>query len=98
LTGAFQTLFMITSTYSIDFVFPLESSHLSISVTADVEVHHSVTHYIVKNFRAGLKRDHPVLPDIAIKKLNGRWVHIDSEKETCLSSVVGDAIDHSEKA
>jgi hypothetical protein len=86
---------MITSAYSIAFDFPLESSHLSISVTADVEVHHSVTHYIVKNFRTGLKHDHSVLPDITIKKLNG---HTDSEKETRLSSVVGNAIDHSEIA
>jgi hypothetical protein len=89
---------MITYAYSIDFVFPLESSHLSISVTADVEVHHSVTHYLVRNFRAGLKHDHPVLPDIAIKKLNGRWVHMDSEKETQLSILVGNAIDQTEKA
>jgi hypothetical protein len=89
---------MITSAYSIDFVFPLESSQLNIPVTADVEVHHSVTHYLVKNFRAGLKRDHRVLPDIAIKKLNGRWVHTDSEKETHLSNVVGNAIDHSQIA
>jgi hypothetical protein len=89
---------MITSRYSIAFVFPLESSHLSISITADVELHHSVPHYMVKNFRTGLKHDHPVLPDIAIKKLHGRWVHVDSEKETLLSILVGKAIDHCEIA
>jgi hypothetical protein len=71
---------------------------ISISVTADVEVHHSVTHYIVKNFRVGLKQDHPVLTDIAIKKLHDRWVHMNSEKETSLSGLAGNAIDHSEMA
>jgi hypothetical protein len=96
LKAYFQTLFMITATYSIAFDFPLESTSHSIAVTADVEVHHSVTYYAVKNFRAGVKQDHAVLPDIAIKKLKGRWVHTDSEKETHLSVLVGNAIDHAE--
>jgi hypothetical protein len=96
LKAYFQTLFMVTATYSIAFDFPLESTSHSIAVTADVEVHHSVTYYAVKNFRAGVKHDHVVLPDIAIKKLKGRWVHTDSEKETHLSVLVGNAIDHAE--
>jgi hypothetical protein len=87
---------MITATYSIAFDFPLESTGHSIAVTADVEVHHSLTYYTVKSFRAGVKHDHAVLPDIAIKRLRGRWVHTDSEKETRLSVLVGNAIDHAE--
>jgi hypothetical protein len=87
---------MITSSYSIAFDFPLESGNQSIAVTADVDVHHSVTYYIVKNFRTASTLGRQVLPDITIKKLGGRWVHIDSEKESHLSVMVGDAIDHAE--
>jgi hypothetical protein len=89
---------MLTSSYSIAFEFPLEFSNHSIAVTADVDVHHSVTYYTVKNFRTGSNPSKQILPDITIKKLGGRWVHTDSEKATHLSSMVGDAIDHVEQA
>jgi hypothetical protein len=85
---------MITSSYSIAFDFPLESSNFTISVIADVEILHSETHYVIRNFRAGPNYDRSVLPDITIKKLDGRWVHIDSEKESRLSITVGNTIDN----
>jgi hypothetical protein len=86
---------MITSSYSIAFEFPLESSNHSIAVTADVDVHHSATYYAVKNFRTSSNPSKQVLPDITIKKFRGRWVHTDSEKATHLSTIVGNAIDRS---
>ena len=84
---------MITSTYSIALNFQVDNSKLIISLTADVEVHHSESHYIIKNFKAEPERKGSVLPDIIIKKKNGRWVHLDSEKESQLSIQVGKGIE-----
>ena len=84
---------MITSTYSIAFEYQLEDSNLIVPLTADVEVHHSETYYIVKNFKTRSHRQASVLPDLIIGKKNGRWVHLDSEKESHLSIQVGKSIE-----
>jgi len=84
---------MITSTYCIAFNFQVEDSRLIVSLKADVEVHHSKTYYIIKNIRAGSKRQGSVLPDLAIMKKHGHWVHVDSEKESQLSIQVGKSIE-----
>ena len=84
---------MIKNNYSIAFNFRLDHSNLTVPLTADIEVHHSETYYIVKNFRTKTQKERSVLPDVRIKKANGMWVHCDSGKETTLSMEVGDAID-----
>jgi hypothetical protein len=84
---------MITSTYTIAFNFPVEDSRLVVPLTADVNVHHSEIFYVISNFRTGSDRKTSVLPDITIKKKNGRWVHLDSEKESHLSAEVGKHIE-----
>ena len=87
---------MITSTYSIAFNLRVGDSHLVVPLTADVEIHHSDTYYVIKNIKAGSHRREPVLPDLKIKKVNGLWVHIDSERESQLSRQVGNSIDRLE--
>jgi hypothetical protein len=87
---------MINNNYSIAFNFRLDNSNLTVPLTADIEVHHSDTFYIVKNFRTKTQKERSVLPDVRIKKANGVWVHCDSGKETTLSMEVGDAIDRYE--
>ena len=87
---------MINRNYSIAFSFRLDKSNLTIPLTADVEVHHSETLYVIKNFRTQSQKERSVLPDVRIKKANGMWVHCDSDKETTLSMEVGAAIDRSE--
>jgi hypothetical protein len=74
----------------------LDKSNLTIALTADVEVHHSETFYVIKNFRTQSQKERSVLPDVRIKKANGMWVHCDSGKETTLSMEVGEAIDRYE--
>jgi hypothetical protein len=91
-----KTVFMITSTYTIAFNFQVEDSSLIVPLTAEVEVHHSETFYLIKNFKSTSRREQSVLPDIAIKKEDGQWVHIDSEKESHLSSQVGKCIERLE--
>jgi hypothetical protein len=84
---------MITFTYSIAFHFQVEDSKLIVPLIAEVEVHHSETFYVIKNIRTGRDRQGSILPDLTIKRKNGRWVHIDSEKESLLSIQVGKSIE-----
>ena len=55
---------MISSTFTIAFNFRVENTDLLVPLLADVEIHHSDTYYLIKNFRAGgpyaaLMRDGP---------------------------------------
>ena len=84
---------MVKENYVISFDCKLENSSLVIHLAADVELHHSKTYYLVKNFRTARDSSRAVLPNIEIKKLNGIWVHRDSEKESNLSMDVGAQID-----
>ncbi len=83
---------MIVSNYSIAFNYPLETSGRVVPLIAQVEKHHSQTYYIVKNFRTNPGQNRSIMSDIKIKKVNGRWVHCDSEKESNLSIAIGKAI------
>lgn len=83
---------MITAHHEIEFVFSLDEARLVMQLSADVEVHHSDLFYVVKNIRRK-DRETPLLPEIAIKKIRSRWVHVDSEKESKLSEAAGQAID-----
>jgi len=88
---------MTTHSYTIAFDYILGDSRFKISLSADVEVPHSELYYVVRNFRSG--QGHPsLLPDLELKKVNGLWVHRDSEKETDLSIAVGKAIDRQEES
>lgn len=87
---------MVSSQFSIAFDFVADHGHLTIRLAAEVELHHSQVYYLVKNFHSPSRAGTPVLPDIRIKKLQGRWVHADSEKETDLSEAVGRAVDRHE--
>jgi hypothetical protein len=84
---------MITSTYSIAFDFRVDNSKLIVPLTAEVEVHHSETYYVVKNIKTEAAGKRSVLPDLTVKKENGRWVHLDSEQESHLSIQVGKSIE-----
>jgi len=83
---------MVTSSYSIAFNFKLEDSDRFVTLTAQIEKHHSKTYYTVKDFRSHPSQNRSILPDIMIKKVKGRWVHCDSEKESNLSIAIGKAI------
>ncbi len=75
---------MITAHHEIEFMFSLDEARLVIQLSADVEVHHSDLFYVVKNIRPK-GRAIELLPEIAIKKIRSRWVHVDSEKESSLA-------------
>ncbi len=82
--------------HSIAFDFLLDNSRVKIELSADVDLHHSQHYYVIRNLKMSRQVQGPVLPDILIKRANGRWVHLESGKETDLSAAVGKAIDEYE--
>jgi hypothetical protein len=83
--------------FDVDFDYAL-SEHVTLTLSARVELHHSEPHYFVSDFHF---RNNPgpnqLLPDIeimAVKVNDGiSWIHTDSFKETILSIAVGKAIE-----
>jgi len=84
---------MTSHTYPITIIYRLDNSKLTVALTADVEVHEPETYYSIKNIRPKAEYSRSVLPDIVIKKVDGRWIHRDSERESHFSIQVGEAID-----
>ena len=89
------------SCFKVDFNYAL-SENIAFSLTAIVELQHSVPHYLIRNFHF---KNHPsgtpLLTDMyifAIKNEKGiSWVHADSRKETMLSMAIGKAIEAKSK-
>lgn len=86
--------------FSIKFRYPFREKNLSIELTGDVPPHNSIPHYIVSNIRFA---HYPqgacdAFPEIRIQQrdLQGEkvWVHMDTQKESELSHIVGQAIEH----
>lgn len=84
---------MIAEQFTISFRFTADDGRLVVQLDADVEQHRSKVLYIVRNFRPHGSTGQSVLPEVRITKRSGRWVHVDSEKETDLSEAIGTAID-----
>jgi hypothetical protein len=92
---------MPVSSFIIYFNFPLENTGKFICIEAVVEPDQA-DHYNIHSFRNfdGIKKTATptavILPDIKIKQehaVGNAWVHIDSEKPSVLSTVVGKAIE-----
>jgi hypothetical protein len=93
---------MKEKSFSIYFNFPLENSGKLICMEAVVDADQNYLNYNIHSFKNfdGIKKKESmptVLPEISIKKLGedaaGHWVHIDSEKPSTLSNIVGKAIE-----
>ena len=86
--------------FKVNFCYVISPS-LQVKLNADVELHHSEPHYLIRNIsHITGEGGNPVLPDISIKAIkneNGEitWVHTDSEREPILSKMVGEAIERS---
>jgi hypothetical protein len=79
--------------YKIAFDYRLENAGVVVPVTATVEIYRSGIYYVVKDISVGASQQKSVLSDIAIRKIDGKWVHRDSGKATPLSLAAGKAID-----
>lgn len=83
--------------FDVDFDYALSES-IVIRLTANVQLQHSIPHYIVSNFHfKESPGGSPLLNDIdimATKTSKGiSWLHADSRKETVLSNAIGKAIE-----
>ena len=89
-----KAIYMKIATYTIAFDFDIRPAKMKIPLMADVELHFSEPHYIVRNIRMPYQtKDQPVLPEVDLKKVRGIWVHSESGKESELSLAIGKAID-----
>ena len=79
--------------YTIQFNFELDGGRLKVLLEADVEHDTQGIYYLVRSFRLAGQNHTGILPDIRIKKFDGRWVHRDSGWVTALSEAVGEEID-----
>ena len=87
------------NSFQIEFDYTL-SETIILRLTAKVQLHNSLPHYIVSDFHfKSHSENSPLLPDIDIMAIKTKddiiWVHTDSFKETILSVVVGKAIEES---
>lgn len=87
---------MTAEKFTISFQFAADGGRLIVPLEADVEQHRSKTYYVIRNFRPRGSTGPSVLPELRIRKMSGRWVHVDSEKETDLGEAIGAAIDRIE--
>jgi hypothetical protein len=81
------------SMYDIYFDYYLERSGDAVRLQASVIREESDKSYIVRDIRPIHRSHGSIIPDVQLKRKNGYWVHIDSEKETDLSIAIGKAID-----
>jgi hypothetical protein len=82
---------MSTEPIAISFPLQLEQTAFVLLVSADVIWQPGSQQYLVGHLRTATGRN--VLPDCHLKKIEGKWVHADSERESNLSAAVGQAYD-----
>ena len=85
--------------FSINFNYPFRDKGLSIELTGNATLHHSAPHYVISDIRfaknPGSRMD--ALPVVKVQQRDIRgekvWVHADTQKESELSRIIGQAID-----
>ncbi|MHA4811528.1 hypothetical protein ACX0G9_25760 [Flavitalea flava] len=82
--------------FTITFQYALDGSSIIVPLTAEVQGNPESPFYVVQNFHTQHHREGTVLPAVEIKRLEGFWVHRDSEKESLISQAIGLAIDRKE--
>jgi hypothetical protein len=85
--------------FNIRFKYPFKENNFSIELTGTASLHHSTPYYVISNIRFINQPDVPrdALPEVRIqqRELHGEkvWVHMDTQKESELSRLIGEAID-----
>ena len=86
--------------FNINFNYPFRDKDFSIALTGSATLHHSDPYYVVNNIRFAKHTSGPMdaLPEIKVQQRDIRgekvWVHADTQKESELSHIIGQAIDH----
>lgn len=85
--------------FSINFKYPFRGKDFSIELTGNATLYHSTPYYVVSNIRFANHAGGPpdALPEVKVQQRNIRgekvWVHMDTQKESELSRIIGEAID-----
>ena len=83
---------MDQSVFTIAFKYELIPASLHVPLCADIEMIDPDV-CLVRNIRRDHTEESPLLPVLKLKRSGGTWVHVDSEKESNISRVVGEAVD-----
>jgi hypothetical protein len=85
--------------FNINFKYPFKENNISIELTGNAKLHHSAPYYVISNIRFVNHPEGPydAFPEIKIQQriLHGEkvWVHMDTQKESELSHIVGQSIE-----
>jgi hypothetical protein len=88
---------MTRKKFAITFDYQLENSSVTLPLIAVVELYQVKPYYLVNGISVLNRPGGSVLPDMKIRRLEGKWVHRDSDKESTLSAIAGAAIDEYER-
>lgn len=90
----------MTQSFSINFNYPFREKDFSIALTGSVTARNGNPYYVVSNIRFAKHPGGPfdALPEVKIQQRDVRsekvWVHADTQKESELSRIIGEAIDY----
>ena len=85
--------------FSIHFKYPFKDRDFSIALIGNATLHHSTPYYIISNIRFAKHPGGPLdaLPEVKVqqREISGEqvWVHMDTQKESELSRLIGEAIE-----
>lgn len=85
--------------FSIRFNYPFKEKNISIELRGDVTLHNANPYYTVSNIRFTHRPEGPydAFPEIRLQQRETEgekvWVHLDTQKESQLSHIIGQAID-----
>ena len=85
--------------FRIQFNYPFKEKNISIELKGDVTAHHSDPWFTVSNIRFTNRPEGPydAFPEIRVQQREWQgekvWVHMDTQKESELSHIIGQAID-----
>lgn len=83
---------MEQSFFTIAFKYELIPASLHVHLCADIEMIDSDA-CVVRNIRRDQTEESPLLPELKLKRSGDIWVHMDSEKESNISRIIGEAVD-----
>jgi len=85
--------------FSIHFNYPFREKDFSISLTGNVTAQNGQPWYLISSIRFSKHPDGPLdaLPEVKVQQRDIRgeqvWVHADTQKESELSRIIGEAIE-----
>ncbi|WP_431209582.1 hypothetical protein ACQ86N_25960 [Puia sp. P3] len=77
--------------FTILFVYEILPDSLQVDLSAEIEMM-AYDCCLVRGIRRVGSQESPLLPEMALVKSNGRWIHRDNGSESNISRTIGEAI------